>query len=92
MRITVWYMAQLKVAAGTASEQIDVDHPCSLACLVRVLAERHGEPLRRLLLDASGALQPTNLFFIADHQVQPADPAPLQDGDVVTVLSPIAGG
>jgi molybdopterin converting factor small subunit len=92
MKITIHYMAQLKQAAGTPAEQVILDAPCTVGELVRRLAEQHGEPLRRLLLDGQGGLQPTNLFFIGDEQVQPSDCAALKDGDVVTVLSPIAGG
>ena len=92
MKITIHYMAQLKQAAGTPSELLELDRPCTVSELVRRLAEQHGDPLRRLLLDAASGLQPTNLFFLGDTQVQPSDPVQLEDGDVVTVLSPIAGG
>jgi molybdopterin converting factor small subunit len=85
-------MAQLKQAAGISSEQIEIDRACSVRELACRLAERHGEHLRRLLLDTGGQLQPTNLFFLGDVQVQPSDAVTLKDGDVVTVLSPIAGG
>ncbi len=92
MKITVHYLAQLRQAAGTGSEQIELDTAATVADLARRLAETHGDPLRRLLFDASGSLQPTNLFFIGETQAQPADRLSLQEGDVVTVLSPIAGG
>jgi molybdopterin converting factor small subunit len=90
MQVTILYMAQLKQAAGTAAEQVQLDAPCSVLDLVRRVAHQHGDPLRRLLLDGSGAIQPTNLFFVGDEQV-PAT-ALLTDGQVVTILSPIAGG
>ena len=92
MKITIHYMAQLKQAAGTASEQIEIDHVPSVLELARHLADKHGDGLRRLLLNPEGRLQPTNLFFVGDAQVQPSDCVALKDGDVVTVLSPIAGG
>jgi molybdopterin converting factor small subunit len=92
MKITIHYMAQLRQAAGTGSEQIEIDRACSVRELACRLADRHGDHLRRLLLDAGGQLQPTNLFFVGDMQVQPSDAVALKDGDVVTVLSPIAGG
>jgi molybdopterin converting factor small subunit len=92
MKVTIHYMAQLKEAAGTAWEHLELDGPCKVAELVRRLADRHGDSLRRLLFDATGAIQPTNLFFLGDSQVQPSDAVQLKDGDVVTVLSPIAGG
>lgn len=92
MKITVYYLAQLKQAAGRAAEVVEADGPCSVLDLVRRLAERHGDGLRRLLFAADGTVQPTNLFFLGDVQVrQPAD-IQLKDGDSVTVLSPIAGG
>jgi molybdopterin converting factor small subunit len=90
MTVTVCYMAQLKLAAGLGSERIEIDRACSVEDFARRLAERHGDGLRSLLLTASGALQLTNLFFIGDGQVQAN--AQLKDGDVLTVLSPIAGG
>jgi molybdopterin converting factor small subunit len=90
MKITVCYMAQLKQAAGVGSEQVEVGNPCSIEDLARRLADRHGDGLRKLLLGDNGTLQPTNLFFIGDAQAQLSDQ--LKDGDVLTVLSPIAGG
>jgi molybdopterin converting factor small subunit len=90
MKITVCYMAQLKQAADVGSEQVEVGNPCSIQDLAHRLADRHGDGLRKLLFGANGTLQPTNLFFIGDAQAQPSDP--LKDGDVLTVLSPIAGG
>jgi len=91
MQITVCYMAQLKQAVGKSAERVETAAPCTLLDLVRLLADRHGEPLRRLLLAADGSPQPTNLFFVGEAQVQQLDQM-LQDGAVVTVLSPIAGG
>lgn len=92
MKVTIHYMAQLKQAAGTASEQLELDGPCKVAELVRRLADRHGDLLRRLLLDPTGLPLPTNLFFLGDSQIQPSESVHLKDGDVLTVLSPIAGG
>lgn len=92
MKITVYYLAQLKQAAGRAAETVEIDGPCSALDLVRLLAERHGDGLRRLLFTTDGSLQPTNLLFIGDVQVRQPAEVQLKDGDSVTVLSPIAGG
>jgi molybdopterin converting factor small subunit len=92
MKVAIRYMAQLRHAAGAAGEQVEVDPPCSVReCLAR-LAGRRGGPLRRLLLDAAGGLQPTLLVFVGDEQVASGDRRELRDGDVVTVLTPMAGG
>ena len=92
MRVTVQYMAQVRQAAGTASEEVELAGPCSVAELIAGVAERHGGGLRRLLLGADGGPQPTVLLFVGDEQVGRADAVTLQGGEVVTVLSPIAGG
>src|SRR5262249_13619867 len=54
------------------------------------LARRHGGSLSALLLTATGQLQPTILTFIGDDQAN--RDAVLRDGDIVTLLTPIAGG
>lgn len=92
MKMTVRYMAQLKAVVGCATEQVELGAPGSLGELVAQLAERHGTRLTGLLLDAAGRLQPTVLVFVGDHQVPAGQPVTLNDGDVVTLLSPMAGG
>jgi MoaD family protein len=92
MKVVVHYLAHLKQAAGTAREEIELAESCSVAALLPELAARHGESLRRLLLDDQGGLQPTILLFINDTQVADARAVMLQDGDEIALLSPIAGG
>jgi molybdopterin converting factor small subunit len=88
--VEVSYTAQLRQAAGVASEAVDLDGPGTLRHLVERLGQRHGEALRRLVLDPAGSLQPTVLVFVGDAQVR--GDAPLKEGDRVTLMSPIAGG
>jgi len=90
--IRVRYVAQLKQAAGVAVEEVELASPCSVRDLLLLLADRHGAPLRNLLLGEDGSPQPTILAFVHDEQVVPSDSSPLKDGDVVTLLSPMAGG
>ncbi len=92
MQVAVEYLAQVKHAAGTPAEAVTLEGPCCVQELVRRLAEQHGRPLRDLLLDAAGALQPTILLFVGDQQVVWATPQQLRDGDRVTLVSPMAGG
>jgi molybdopterin converting factor small subunit len=92
MKVRVNYLAQLKQAAGTSSESIDLDTPCSVQDLVIRLAENHGEPLRSFLLDTGGSLRNSILLIIDETQVHWQTPVQLKDGDVVTFLSPLAGG
>ena len=92
MNIAVRYMAQLKTAAGCAAEQVELDASASVTDLVGRLARQHGEPLAGLLLDAGGRPQPTILVFVGDQQVVAGQSLVLKDGDVLTFLSPMAGG
>ena len=48
--------------------------------------------LRPLLLRADGSPRPSLLVVVGDEQVRVDDPRPLKAGDVVTVMTPIAGG
>ncbi len=91
MKVTVRYMAQLRRAAGVADEEVELDQPCSAAELLKRLAEQHGLPFRTLLLGDADGVRPAVLLFIGDEQVGP-ETAPLQDGAVLTVLTPMAGG
>jgi molybdopterin converting factor small subunit len=91
MRIEVHYLAQLRQAAGRSREQIEVPAPCTLQDLVTHLAQTHGPPLGAVLLNGRGGVQPGLLLFVGVQQANSAACA-LRDGDVVTLLSPMAGG
>jgi len=92
IRVAVRYMAQVRQAAGVSAEAVELGGPCPVGDLLARLAQRHGPPLGRLLLDRHGAPQPTLLVFVGNEQVVPGEQHLLADGDVVTVLSPMAGG
>jgi molybdopterin converting factor small subunit len=92
MRISVRYLAQLRQAAGTAGEEVELQTASSARELVTQLAQRRGGDLGRLLLDSDGRLHPTILLFVGDEQVGPEEYTPLKEGDIITLLSPIAGG
>jgi molybdopterin converting factor small subunit len=92
MRIVVKYMAQLKHAAGSASETVEVESTCSAEAILRQLADKHGDSYRRLVLDAQGSVQPALLLFVGDEQVRAEAPRAFHEGDVLTVLAPMSGG
>lgn len=88
MSVTVTYAGQARDAAGTASELAAAG---DVASLLRDAAARH-PALRPLLLRPDGSPHPSLLVVVGDEQVRIDDPRPLRDGDVVTVMTPIAGG
>lgn len=90
IHIAVEYTAQVKRAAGLAAESFCLAAGCDVQQLIVQVAEKYGSPMRVLLLDPQGQLQPTLLLFIGDRQVHPT--TTLSDGDCVSILSPISGG
>lgn len=92
MKVNVNYLAQLKQAAGISSESVELNTPCSVQDLVTRLAENHGEPLRSFLLDTRGNLCTSILIVVGDTQVHWETPVQLKEGDVISFLSPLAGG
>jgi molybdopterin converting factor small subunit len=92
MQITVTYRGQAKLAAGVASEVLELDAPCTVGELVAGLAERRGGALRQFLLDRDGAPRRHILFIVGSDQVRPESRRALDDGDEVTILPPMAGG
>ena len=92
MNVTVEYAAQVKRAAGVASEEVELEAGSTLQSLLGRIVDNHGDPLRRLLLDSVGRLHPSILVFVGENQVRWDDQQELKDRDVVTFLSPISGG
>jgi molybdopterin converting factor small subunit len=90
MRVTVHYMAQLKRTAGCSCEQIEVRGPILLGKFLRVLGEQHGPAFRTQLLDDQDEPRKSLLYFVGDDHADFT--RPLQDGDAVTILAPMAGG
>jgi len=92
MRVTVEYAAQIKRAAGVASESVTIEAPYTLRELISRITAEHGESLANLLLGDDGGLSPSILLFVGDTQVREGMTTELHENDVVTVLSPISGG
>jgi MoaD family protein len=92
MRVVIHYLAQVKQAAGAASETVEIDSGATVQELVRQLADRQGDSLRRLLFDSSNQLSASILLFAGDEQVRWETTRPLTDGDELSILAPMAGG
>ena len=90
MQVTVHYMAQLRRAAGCASERFDLASALTVGTFLRFLAGRRLDTFRGLILADADRVNNSLLVFIGD---QPADLGTLlRDGDVMTILTPMAGG
>lgn len=92
MTITVRYSAQARLAAGVASEDVELVNGSALRDLLGELARRHGPAMERVLLDEEGSPRSSILLCVGDRQVSPTDQRQLAEGDEVTILPFIAGG
>jgi molybdopterin converting factor small subunit len=92
MTIYVEYTAQLKRAAGTGAETVELAAPATLDTLLAALASRHGEELQRLLFDGQGRRRPSVLIFVGERQAPRNESVELAEHQVVTLVSPISGG
>ena len=92
MAVIVEFSGQIKRAAGMSSHAIETGGTKSLSEIVREIGETQGDPLRNLLLDEGGQIQKSLLVFVGDKQVRWSQDCEVQDGDTITLLSPISGG
>jgi sulfur-carrier protein len=81
--ITVRYFAGAKAAAGVASEHVPVRDGGTVADVLTVLSDRHGEPLTRVLSASS---------LLLDEVAVRDRTQPLPLGATLDVLPPFAGG
>lgn len=80
--VTVRYFAGAKAAAGLTQESVTVPGDATVAGLIDVLIGRHGDRLAQVL---------TASTFLID-EVAGGPERPLDDGALVDVLPPFAGG
>ncbi len=93
MKVRVQYMAQLRTLLGVSEEQFELPEASDVMTLVKQMAQQRSAAAPHLLA-ASDSLRPSLLIAIngAAIALQTTESIRLHDGDVVTLLPPIAGG
>ena len=89
MKITVEYMAQLRAAAETPTDCIDVAAPATVETAINAIAQKHSDRFSSILLN-NGRLKPHILVWVDDEPVYPAHA--LSPGSHILLLSPMSGG
>ncbi|HUQ68870.1 MAG TPA: MoaD/ThiS family protein [Planctomycetaceae bacterium] len=94
MSIRVCYVAQARKVAGTSDDVVPWRAGLTLSALLDELAAARGPDFRTFLFRSDGRLQATLLIAINDQPVPrgSAETTILNDGDVVTMIPPVAGG
>lgn len=93
MKVQVKYTAQLRTVLERSEETCELPEAGSVEDLLMRLAE-HNPTARTHLLSSAGQVNPCLLLVVNNSAVAAAD-APsrrLNDGDLVLLLPPIAGG
>jgi MoaD family protein len=93
MKLRVQYTAQLRTAVGRPEDEVDLPVGSNLAGLIDQLSQRLDGVASRLIAPA-GRLDRNLLVVVNGHAIAWPDAlaTELQDGDVVLLLPPIAGG
>lgn len=92
MNITVEYHGQLRHLAQKESESCIVDDNTSIPEFITTISKNYDDTFRAILFDKSGTLLPSALILMDDEPVDRENWPSLKDGDVITILPPIAGG
>ncbi|MCI0360121.1 MAG: MoaD/ThiS family protein [Planctomycetaceae bacterium] len=94
MKLRVQYTAQLRTAVGRTEDEVELPEGSSLAALVEHLAAQLDDAAAGHLVGPGGGIRPS-LLVVVNEAAAPAHAVAttsLQDGDVVLLLPPIAGG
>lgn len=92
MKVTFKYYAQVRQAAGTESETVDLEKDTGVAGAVAGLSKKHGDAFRAVVQDDAGNLRPVNIILVNGMPADPAAGPKLSEGDEVSIFSPVAGG
>jgi len=92
MTIKLRFTAQIKDAAGVGIDILELPKNENLQSILKRLTERYGENFRRILYDDKGIYNNSNLIVVNQVQVYYNENDILNDGDELTLLSPVSGG
>ena len=92
MKITIEYNGQLRHLAQKESDVIEMAEGTTIPEVITQAASAYDQAFRIILFDSQGALLPSALVLMRDEPVNREQWPTLSDGDVLTLLPPIAGG
>jgi MoaD family protein len=92
-KVQVKYLAPICDIAGTYRETQTLEDGATTMDLIALLCRQYGAPVRDLFYDKEGAFRP---MFIILRNTRPMELEelgdPLEDGDRIVFVPPIAGG
>ncbi|MCC7084437.1 MAG: MoaD/ThiS family protein [Pirellulales bacterium] len=92
LRITVELLAQLRHAGGADSLQLALAPPSSLPQALDALAASAADSLRNIVFTDDRKIRPSVIVLVNGEIVAAAENRSLDDGDIITIMTPIGGG
>lgn len=92
-KVRVEYFAHLRAAAGNADyEIVELEKDSNIGDFIRVLAQRHGEAFRNVVMNSQGALRKSILCFLNGQPSSSNDLLSADQQNQLTLMSPLGGG
>lgn len=94
IKIETRYYAYLKELTGKNSEYIMIEEGSTVRNIINYIIEKYGERMRSYIMDNEGRIRSSITIAINAQKLNTelAMKHVLNDGDVVVILPPIAGG
>ncbi len=92
MKIKVKYTAQLKKAMGRREEFVEIPNGTLIVNLLGVLLQQNKEAFTDIVFDDNGDFLNAVLLILNGQQTSIDSIQSLNENDVITIMSPIAGG
>ena len=92
MKVTVTYFGQLRQSAGVESEILELAENATYLDLLADRSDQYSESFRKMLLEETGQPRSSIIIVANGSALDKKSLPPLQDGDEITFLTPIAGG
>jgi len=92
VKIALSYFAQVRQAAGTEAETLNLPDGSDLAAVIAEVVNLHGDELKALVLDDDGNVRPSILLLLNGAPVSRGTSPTLGEGSSVSIFSAVAGG
>ncbi|MCM4151035.1 hypothetical protein DHD05_05465 [Arenibacter sp. N53] len=90
--IKLRFTAQIKTHTGVDVDTISIDDDEHVQVVLQKISKRYGPGITSTLFNADGSYRNFNLIAVNQIQVNYDDNTPLNQGDELMLMSPIAGG
>lgn len=92
MQIQLSYFAQIRHATGESTLTLTLDDQATVLQALSIAADRYGDSFRKLILSGPDQIQPGIILLVNGIPVSTGIKTTLNNGDSVSLFSPVAGG